>query len=53
MTSVRFREEARDDIEAIAAYISQHDEAAAKRVVQRIHHIIYNVIGKLPCPADS
>ena len=48
MTSVRFREEARDDIEGIAAFISQHDEGAAARVVQRIHHVIYSVIGKLP-----
>lgn len=48
MGAVRLRAEALQDLDEIASYIEAHDAAAARRVVQRIHHVIYNVIGELP-----
>jgi toxin ParE1/3/4 len=45
---VTFRAEALSDLESISTYISLRDEAAAARVVQRIHRVIFNTIAVLP-----
>jgi toxin ParE1/3/4 len=46
--TVVFREEAISDLEEIAQYIAQHNPPAARRVIARIHRVIYRTIDKLP-----
>ena len=46
--TVRFRDEALEDLEQIASYISRDNPAAAESVVARIHDVIYDTLDLLP-----
>ena len=46
--TVRFRDEALQDLEEIAGYISHDNPAAAFAVVARIHSVIYETLDLLP-----
>lgn len=51
--SVVFREEALADLDEIARYISQKDPEYAKRVIARIHQVIFGAIDVLPLSGRS
>ena len=46
--TVRFREEALQDLEEIAGYIARDNPDAALAVVARIHSVIYETLDLLP-----
>ena len=46
--TVRFRDEALQDLEEIASYIARDNPAAANTVVARIHSVIYETLDFLP-----
>ena len=46
--TVRFRDEALQDLEEIAGYIARDHPAAAFAVVARIHGVIYDTLNLLP-----
>jgi toxin ParE1/3/4 len=46
--TVAFRAEALSDLEEIADFMGQSDPAAARRVIARIHRVIYRTIDRLP-----
>jgi len=46
--TVRFREEALQDLEEIAGYIARDNPAAAFAVVGRIHSVIYETLDLMP-----
>ena len=46
--SVVFREEALADLDEIVRYVGQYSPAAATRVVNRIHQVIYGTIDRFP-----
>ena len=46
--TVRFRDEALQDLEEIAGYIARDNPAAAFAVVARIHSVIYDTLDLLP-----
>jgi plasmid stabilization system protein ParE len=46
--TVRFRDEALQDLEEIAGYISRGNPAAAFAVIARIHSVIYETLDLLP-----
>ena len=46
--TVRFRDEAFEDLEEIARYIARDNPAAAFAVVARIHSVIYETLELLP-----
>ena len=46
--TVRFRDEALQDLEEIASYIAHNNPAAAFAVVARIHSVIYETLDLLP-----
>ena len=46
--TVRFRDEALQDLEEIAGYIARDNPAAAFTVVARIHSVIYETLYLMP-----
>lgn len=46
--SVVFRDEAISDLDEIARFIGQRNPAAAGRIIDRIHRVIYATIDRLP-----
>jgi plasmid stabilization system protein ParE len=46
--TVRFRDEALQDLEDIAGFIARDNPAAAFAVVARIHSVIYETLDSLP-----
>jgi len=46
--TVRFRDEAFEDLEEIASYIARDNPAAAGSVIARIHDVIYSTLALLP-----
>jgi toxin ParE1/3/4 len=46
--TVRFRDEALEDLEEIASYIARDNPAAASSVIARIHVVIYGILALLP-----
>ena len=46
--TVRFRDEALEDLEEIAGYIARDNPAAASSVIARIHDVIYGTLAVLP-----
>jgi len=45
---VVFRAHALDDLKVISEYIAAHDPAAADRVIQRIHRVIFTTLANFP-----
>jgi plasmid stabilization system protein ParE len=46
--TVRFRDEALQDLEEIAGYIARDNATAANTVIARIHSVIYGMLDLLP-----
>ena len=46
--TVRFRDEALQDLEEIASYIARDNPTAANTVIARIHSVIYETLDRLP-----
>lgn len=48
MLDVVFRQQALEDLQNIASYIAERDQQAARRVLQRIHSVIFRTLARLP-----
>lgn len=48
MLDVVFRQQALEDLEGIASYVGDRDAAAARRIIQRIHAVIFKTISRFP-----